>query len=65
MSGISQDVSSAGMAAAIEANVVETFSLLGYRIGILQSSALGLGVYRRLGFGQYSTYSLCVGIGQE
>jgi predicted GNAT family acetyltransferase len=38
---------------------------LGYRIGILHSSAVGLSVYRRLGFEQYSSYSVYVGTGQE
>jgi hypothetical protein len=38
---------------------------LGYRIGILQSSAMGLSVYRSLGFEQYSTYSVYVGTAQE
>jgi predicted acetyltransferase len=38
---------------------------LGYRIGVLQSSEMGLGVYRRLGFEQYSTYHLYAGSGQE
>ncbi len=37
----------------------------GYRIGILQSSAEALGVYRRLGFEQYSTYLVYAGAGEE
>ena len=36
----------------------------GYRVGILQSSAAALGVYRRLGFGRYSTYSVYVETGE-
>ena len=35
----------------------------GYRICILQSSAAALGIYRRLGFERYSTYSLYLGTG--
>jgi predicted acetyltransferase len=38
---------------------------LGYRIGALQSSATGFGIYRRLGFKQYSTYYIYVGTEQE
>ena len=53
-----------GLGAAMTRTALADARALGYRIGILQSSALGLGVYRRLGFEQYSTYSLYVGIGQ-
>lgn len=35
----------------------------GYRICILQSSTMALGIYRRLSFERYSTYSLYVGTG--
>jgi hypothetical protein len=36
-----------------------------YRIGVLQSSAMGFGVYRRLDFEQHGAYHVYVGIGQE
>ena len=36
----------------------------GCRIGILQSSAMALGVYRCLGFERYSTYLVYAGTGQ-
>lgn len=36
----------------------------GCRIGILQSSAMAVGVYRRLGFEQHSTYLVYAGTGQ-
>ncbi len=38
---------------------------LGYRIGILLSSAMGFRVYRRLSFERYSTYSVYKGGGQD
>lgn len=37
----------------------------GYRIGILQSSEMALGVYRRLGFERYSTYTVYAGTGEH
>lgn len=37
----------------------------GYRIAILQSSDVALGIYRRLGFEQYSTYSVYLGSGPD
>ncbi len=33
---------------------------MGYRIGVLQSSPMGLNVYRRLGFQPHGTFSMCM-----
>ena len=54
-----------GFGAAMTLAALREASQLGYRIGILQSSAEGLGVYRRLSFKQYTSYSVYVGAGQE
>lgn len=46
-----------GLGAAMTLAPLHEARATGYRIGILQSSQIGLGVYRRLGFQEYCTVS--------
>ena len=54
-----------GYGSAITAAPLLAARALGYRIGILQSSTMGLNVYRRMGFQQYGTFSMCMWSGHE
>jgi GNAT superfamily N-acetyltransferase len=54
------DARGRGIGAAITAAPLLAARALGYRIGTLQSSGLGFGVYRRLGFTEQFRYALYV-----
>lgn len=49
-----------GYGSAITVAPLLTARALGYRIGILQSSQMGLNVYRRLGFQEHGLFSMCM-----
>jgi GNAT superfamily N-acetyltransferase len=49
-----------GYGSAITAAPLLAARALGYRIGILQSSQMGLNVYRRMGFQPHGTFSMCM-----
>jgi ribosomal protein S18 acetylase RimI-like enzyme len=54
-----------GLGAAVTLEALRDGRELGYRIGVLQSSAMGLSIYRRMGFERYGTCVLYEGTGPE
>jgi GNAT superfamily N-acetyltransferase len=54
-----------GLGAAMTVVPLRDALAMGYRIGILQSSKIGLGVYRRLGFQEYCTVGIYIWTGDQ
>jgi GNAT superfamily N-acetyltransferase len=49
-----------GIGAALTLAALREARAMGYRIGILGSSQMGLGLYRRLGFQEYCKFGICI-----
>lgn len=48
-----------GIGAAMTLAAMREGQALGYRVAGLQSSEMGLNIYKRLGFGEYCTFGIC------